>query len=260
MLPKPSIIVYFLLLVTILPATPTRAEIQDIEDAINKSGRQRMLTQRMLRNFALVGLGIEYSDPKQDLRRSIDEFDRQLSALRAYKVKPQVTDALKLVAKQWAPIKSRLQEKPDKNNMVSLWKNLDELMKSSHGVVVLLTDVSKKKKGAIVNTSGRQRMLSQRMAGLYMLLTWRITDYDFTREFQIVFKEFKANHSTLEQSALTTDAIGKLLGKTARAFMWFEMMADSESDSFVPTLMLRSSDKILKNMDEATGLYATGVN
>jgi nitrate/nitrite-specific signal transduction histidine kinase len=259
LLKRQSFLVVLFLLVATLSASAVQAKITDIVDAINKAGYQRMLTQRMMRDFALVGLGIEYSDPKQDLRRTIDEFDGQLTALQAFQVNSQISDALNSVATQWEPIKKRLEEKPDKNITPTLWSDIEKLLKSSHGVVRLLAAESGEKKGEIINTSGRQRMLSQRMAALYMLRTWRIPNFDFSGKFQQTVKEFKANQSTLEQSALTTEKIGKLLEKTARDFMWFEMSADTKSDSFVPTLILRSSDKILNSMDEATRLYASGI-
>jgi hypothetical protein len=58
----------------------------------------------------------------------------------------------------------------------------------------------------------------------------------------------------LEKSSLNTKEISTLLTKVKRSFMFFEMMSKSNS-KFVPTLIYKKSNDMLKNMNSATEKY-----
>jgi hypothetical protein len=49
----------------VLPALPARAQVLDLNDAINKAGRQRMLSQRMAKAYLALGQGVASADPKR---------------------------------------------------------------------------------------------------------------------------------------------------------------------------------------------------
>ena len=65
---------------------------------------------------------------------------------------------------------------------------------------------------------------------------------------------FKTSLVELNKSSLNTEEITKLLAKVKRSFMFFEMMNRSKS-KFVPTLISKKSNDILKNMNSATQAY-----
>jgi len=67
-------------------------------------------------------------------------------------------------------------------------------------------------------------------------------------------KLFKTSLETLEKSPLNNDEINALLVKVKRSFVFFEMMNRSKS-KFVPTLIYKKSNDILKNMNSVTQLY-----
>ena len=108
--------------------------------------------------------------------------------------------------------------------------------------------------GEIVNKAGRQRMLSQRMAGLYMLKVWGVEDPQFKTKLDDAMKLFKTSLDELEKSNLNTDDIKELLAKVKRSFMFFEMMSKSKS-KFVPSLIYKKSNDILVNMNSVTQKY-----
>jgi len=99
-------------------------------------------------------------------------------------------------------------------------------------------------------------MLSQRMAALYALGAWEISGFEFMPEFKRVVAEFSAAHNKLLSSNLTNDVLKKELDAAGKSFKWFEHAAKTNSDKFIPSLILRASDKILKHMNNATKLYA----
>ncbi|HJV69960.1 type IV pili methyl-accepting chemotaxis transducer N-terminal domain-containing protein, partial [Ideonella sp.] len=53
-----------------------RAQVHDINDAINKAGRQRMLCQRMAKSYLALGQGVEGELAERTLAASMALFDR----------------------------------------------------------------------------------------------------------------------------------------------------------------------------------------
>ncbi|MES9856251.1 MAG: type IV pili methyl-accepting chemotaxis transducer N-terminal domain-containing protein [Sedimenticola sp.] len=244
------------LLPALLLSSPLLAGVTDIQDAINVSGKQRMLTQKIMGSYAMLGMNFQPEKAKKRLQGSVALFDSQLADLKSFSVNDKVKSQLDAVDKLWGPLKTQMLAQPEKGKAVELSKKIDALLASSHKAVVLITKASGGAAGKIVNLSGRQRMLSQRMNSLYMLRAWGVEGFDFNTAFNKSVDDFKAAQSILEGSELTTAEIKKKIDKTKRSFTWFARSAVKQSDVYVPALVLRAADRILKNMNDATNLYA----
>jgi len=245
-----------ILLLALAVPTSSFAEINNIQDAINKSGKQRMLTQRMLRDYAMIGMNMDYSNPKEDLGKITAQFDTAIQELKEFKVNDEVSKSLSDVESLWAPIKKTLSQAPQKESMTALQESMEGLLKACHKTTVLITDSTGEKSSEIINLSGRQRMLSQRLASLYMIKSWGIDDPMLDQTMTQVLSDFSAAQQKLESSPLSTPEIQKELVNVKKNFQWFEMMGKKKSKKFIPSLIARSSDKILVSMDAATNMYA----
>ncbi len=238
-------------------AIPLNAEIKSMSDAVNKAGQQRMLTQRMLKDYALIGMNNKYGNPKDDLPKIIILFDENLNELQTYIKDSKSLKSLENTASLWTPIKKILQEKAQKSRVKDLQQDLEKLLTASHNTTELIAKSSGVTSADIVNTAGKQRMLSQRMASLYMLKVWDVEDSSFTLKLDSAMKEFDLAQKKLTSSKLNTDKIKLLLIKSEKAFKYFQMTAKSKSKKYIPSLINRSANKILSNMDTATGLYSS---
>lgn len=230
-------------------------DIKSAEEAVNIAGKQRMFTQRMLKDYAMVGMNNTFGNPGEDLKKTMDEFSDHLASLQSYAKSEETKKSLQKVETLWKPIQKSLQETPSIEKVATLQEDLEKLLKASDDTTKLFAKESGKTSGEMVNIAGRQRMLSQRMASLYMLKVWGVKDPKFETKLDDTMKLFKTSLEKLETSPLNNDESKALLTKVKRSFMFFEMMNRSSSKKFIPTLIYKKSNDILKNMNTVTQLY-----
>ncbi len=240
--------------ITLLTTSSSAIEIKSPTHAVDIAGKQRMFTQRMLKDYAMVGMGNTFGKPAEDLKKVSADFQDHMESLVAYTKSDEVKKSIAKVESLWTPLKTTLLEAPIKEKVEKLQLDLDALLKAADDTTKLFAKESGKASGATVNKAGRQRMLSQRMASLYMLKVWEVEDPQFQMKLNDAMKLFKTSLSELEGSNLNTDEIKALLAKVKRSFIFFEMMSKSKS-KFVPTLIYKKSNDILSNMNSATQKY-----
>ena len=259
--PTNSNLIYLIvfLLMCLFVSSPVYAQM-DLNEAINVAGKQRMLTQRMLKNYVMLGMGNSYGNPGQDLQKNIALFDQSLADLKTIKINDDVESSLKSIEQQWLPLKVIMQQTPNKSKVVQLQYDLDLLLSACHKTTQIIAASSGVNSSDIINISGRQRMLSQRLAALYMLKVWGIQDTEFRKKLNTAMEEFTAAQTTLLDSEHNTQEIITGLNKVKKLFKWFEVMGRSESGKYAPAIISKSADKILNEMNNITSMYVKSVS
>lgn len=244
-----------ILLFMCISLTPVQAEITNLNDAINKAGRQRMLTQRIVKAFGMLQLKVKTEMAQKQLNGALSLFASQLDELRNYKVNSEITDGLMEVDKIWRKFKPMAQGSISKEGTKQLRAEAEKLLVASHNVVLSLQDSSTSSSARLVNISGRQRMLSQRLANLYMLKAIGFDNARLNGDFDSAMSEFKGALSVLLDAKENTQTITTSLKKVKTQFLMLQYTVTTDSEEFIPGLIAQSTEKILIKMNEITGLY-----
>lgn len=231
------------------------AQINSLPEAINKAGRQRMLSQRMLKAWLMVGIDVQYEDARRQLKQAMTLYDQQLAELRDYVRNPEVQAALDEVETIWLPLAIELEKPVDRKEAERLIMQSDNLLRASHKVVLMLQDLSGTRQGRLVNIAGRQRMLGQRLAKLYMARMWGFDNALMNDEVQRAQNEFKGALAELMSSELNSIALNTELKKADRQWRLFES-ALKKRDQPIPLIIAVNSEQLLDTMNQITGMYA----
>jgi nitrate/nitrite-specific signal transduction histidine kinase len=256
---KHSLILHLFSVLLILTGIQQQALAQPIDsmgEAINQAGRQRMLTQRIVKSYCQMGQDVRYLVASQDLDSAITLFEQQLERLKQFAHAPATRKTLDEVTRLWAPVKVIATADVSRDQAPQLRAQAEKLLAAAHRVVLQLEAQSGTNKGHLVNIAGRQRMLSQRMGNLYMLMSWGFDDPQYRADFDQAVEEFEDALEELRAAAENTTEIDRALKKVAQNWDMFKLGNRMEKGEYVPSLVARMLDKILVQMNQITGMYA----
>lgn len=241
-------------------AAPSFAQILNLNDAINKAGRQRMLSQRMAKAYLQIGMSVDLEQSKKILDTSLSLFDRQLIELKNFSTTADIKTAVMNIDKTWIAYKDLLLGKaPNLVDAKQILRISDVLLEMTDNVTQQLEKHANSKAGKLVNISGRQRMLSQRMAKMYQAIQWEVAAADTANALEAARKEFNSNMRLLEANADNTKAIQNELKFAQQQWAFFDhairQAPDSRMRQQYATTVATTSERILQQMDIVTGLY-----
>ncbi|MDH0141095.1 type IV pili methyl-accepting chemotaxis transducer N-terminal domain-containing protein [Aquipseudomonas alcaligenes] len=251
-----SRVVVLLGLAWTLLCPPAWAAIDDAE-AMNLSGMQRMLSQRIAKSYLMIGAEVRSEQALQQLDQSVARFENNYQALAEYAPSAEIGAALEQVGESWQHYRELALSRPTREQAVLLLALSDQLLAQSEALVQLIEAHTGSAGARLVNRSGRQRMLSQRIAKLYLALSWRLPVEGLEQQLQQATGEFEAAQQELLSAEQNTPQIAAALQKVEAQWRFaragFQLSADAR---YVPTVITTTTETLLWQMNELTSAYA----
>ncbi|MEW6646727.1 MAG: type IV pili methyl-accepting chemotaxis transducer N-terminal domain-containing protein [Pseudomonadota bacterium] len=223
-------------------------------DAIDKAGMQRMLSQRILKSYCELGLGEDTGTSHEQLQQAVNLFEANLLQLETLPVGEAVKAGLARVRTAWAPYRELALTAPSKDNAQKMLAIAHQLLPLTHEVVVQMEQDASSATGRLVNVAGRQRMLSQRMAMFYLLRLWGVGGPDEEAMADTAAKEYAAGLKELRAFGGNNKEMVALLNNLDRAYQLL-LKARSDKAGNLSFLISTTSERMLDDADQLTALY-----
>jgi nitrate/nitrite-specific signal transduction histidine kinase len=235
------------------------AQISDVNSAINKAGRMRMLSHRMAKAYFQLGLGVDAEQSRRSLDSSMALFDRQLVELKNYAPTSEIRATYKEVDSAWAGYKSALTgAAPNSVNGKKVLELSEQVVFLANRGTLEFEKYSGKNGARLVNAAGRVRMMSQRMAKLYQAQAWKVGNAETDKNLESTRQEFVATLQELVSAPVNTQQIKDALASAKLQWVFFNNALDQRdmgSSHKLSTDVATTSERILDEMETVVGLY-----
>ena len=238
-------------------ALPVHAQVTDFNDAINKAGRQRMLSQRMAKAYLALGLQVKTVEASRVLDQSMALFDRQLVELKTFAPTSPIKETYAQLETQWSGLKALLVgSAPSAANAPKVLTQDAAVLSLANTGTLQLEQAHGKAAGKLVNVAGRQRMLSQRMAKYYLALTWGIDAGTAAAEIGKARTEFAQSLGVLRDAPEATNEIRQELALADAQWVLFAAALNAKPSVNGAEHVFAASENLLIVMDKITTLYS----
>jgi len=229
---------------------------KDFSITVNTINYQKVLTQEILKEYSFKGMGNHFSNSKDKLSNKLKEYARVSKDLSSMLGDSKSKEYIHSSNKIWLSILDIFKAEATKTEVLMLQKKTDKILNELSKLMKLVLSKNNDSRDSIINISGYQGVIIERMSALYMMKTWGINDPKFNFKMRESVTFFNNSLNKLIDSPKTDIENQKYIKKIMRHFKFFEIMNASKS-KYIPTLIYSKTDKIHKNIDKMTQRYIT---
>lgn len=251
--------VFILSIVLVFSSLPSFAAVDNVSQAINESGRLRMLSQRIAKSYILLGLDIQPEKTQQQFTSSKTKFESNLLELKKFAQsinQLDIVNNIEIIEQHWSTYSQIFIQPFAEQKTADLLAQSDITLMACETVVKQFQELSTTSSARLVNISGRQRMLSQRIAKFYAAMSLSIYNQQYTADLQQAVNEFELALTELQESKDNTHFVNHKLQKVATQWNFskqgFKVLSNGSS---TPLVIAMTTETILKQMNDITALY-----
>jgi hypothetical protein len=228
---------------------------KDAIELINIAGKQRMLSQRIAKDYLYRGMKIAVSKADKQLKESLKEFKANQAKLNEMINDPEIKNLLAFVNMSLDELQG-IVNKPFNLDNAQLVLDLSEsMLEGSQYVVDSIKKLANIKESRVIATAGKERMLAQRIAKYYIAYQAGIKDKNTVDQMKAAVKEFDENLKFLMKNKDNTASINQKLAKVDKLWKIVYKFYLNIEKGGLPFIVFTTTDDITKLMDEVTKLY-----
>lgn len=224
-------------------------------ELINIAGMQRMLSQKIAKSYFFYGKGVRPEKTRKQLMDSIALFDKNYHILLNNISDDNVKDMLVFVEMNKDELLPIAKKPFSKDNGLLMLDYSETLLEASNDIVKRIENTTNKKIDKIVNLSGRQRMLTQRIAKFYIAYQSGFKDVNTINQLKQSMQEFEQAHVVLANNKRKSKQITDELNTVAKLWNIVSKFYKDVQRGGLPVIVLSSTDKIMAAMNRITQMY-----
>jgi hypothetical protein len=222
---------------------------------IDIAGKQRMLSQRIAKDYMYVGKRIATSKADKQLKASLSEFLKIHNELSSLINDSEIKNLLDFVALSSNELKETANKDFTLDNAHLILDLTESMLEGNQYIVDSLKASHKIKESNVLETAAKQRMLSQRIAKYYIAYQSGIKDENTVNSMKDTVKQFSDNLQLLLNYKKNTPQINKKLKEIEKLWKIVHKFYNNIEKGGLPLIVFNTTDNITKKMDEVTKLY-----
>ncbi len=241
-------------------ATPTTSiQTQSAKSVISEgqmvdlAGKQRMLSQRMAKDYFYAGQKINKNNANRQLKTTLADFKSTQKLLTDNIKDEEIINLIAFVDMSLDEFISISKEDYNIDNGTIILDLSESILEGSNYAVQALT--KGKLSNEIIDTAGKQRMLSQRIGKYYIAYQAGIKDDNTIAQMKETVKEFDTALNKLINNKSNTPKIQKELLRVNK--MWkivYKFYLNIEKGG-LPIIVFSTTDDITSKMNKIVAMY-----
>jgi len=229
--------------------------VSDTVKLIDMAGKQRMLSQRIAKDYLYAGNKIAPAKANKQLKKSLEVLQSAHKTLVESINDPEIKNLLAFVEMSTEDFSATANEEFNIDNAQLVIDLSESMLEGSQYVVDSLKETVKIKESVIVGQAGKQRMLAQRIAKYYIAYQSGIKDKNTVDQMQEAVKTFTESHEALMANSANTPEINRNLNQIDRLWKIVYKFYLNIEKGGLPLIVFNTTDNITKKMNTITGLY-----
>ncbi len=232
-----------------LATSSVHASVKDVHEIIDVCTS----AQRILKDYALIGIGTTYHNPKKDMEETVKRLNEELKDLESHDVSKSLHEEEVALHKEWDKIEEKVRQTPDKKSIFELYKMITKFTKHCEVLAEhLAADTGIAAEHDVVLIA-ELNMEVQRLVGLYAVRTWDgVTQSEFETESKIIIKEYNDILGELlhADDKLVSKKVKSHLKGLSKYFTRLELTIENSKENHVPALVAKRAEVLYVKIKE----------